>query len=169
VRVALAHEAFEIGLAGSSRLMVPAPAAAPERYWAAALDAEVKLAGLRVWAEGYLGTTSKLFDVTPAMGDDPLFVAGRLLAAWRAGGREDNDWYLEPFVLVSLLDGNLDVAGDLVSEYAGGLAGGRWQRLRAQLQVQAYREGDNASPLFVVNGEALADQEAVILQLGAAF
>jgi hypothetical protein len=164
---------FELGVGGSLRLLSELPLTPPSRYWAGTIDATLDHTfaaggGVRLWVESFVGTNSSAFDTTPETTGDPEIAAVRGLLGWRVGGVEKGEWYLEPFLLASMLDPNLANANDGVWEVAGGLGFGAWKRWKLQVQYEVWRKSD-LTPVLTAGGGDLADHNAVVVQLGAAF
>lgn len=164
-------KALRLGASGSSRVALKNAAEGRSRYWAGGLDAVVTTAAgpgtLRAWVDGTVGTTH--LDATPMTTKTPVFVAGRAIVAWRHGGAESGDRYVEPFASATVTDVNLDNADDLVTEYAGGVNLGLWTQWRLQLQADV-RDVGELVPAAIAGGiSAPASRVAVTAQLGAAF
>jgi hypothetical protein len=163
-----------VGLHASSRLGTRSGETERDRLWAAGVDGELAIGlaggGLRLWIDGIAGTS--VLDTTPATPAAPVFVAARATVGWHraAGGiADDGDLYVEPFVLGSVIDVNLDNRDDLAWEAAAGVSAGRWRRWRAQIQLERRRLGADAPAAITGGLTAPADRDAVIVQLGAAF
>ena len=159
----------ELGVGGSLRVQQPPPG----HHWAATVDFQVDQVangmGLRLWLEGFAGELPSTFDTTPETVGDPVFASGRGLIAWRAGGVTDGELYVEPYAMGSLTDPNVNNARDAIWEIAGGVALGQWKRWRVQLQLEAWRKYSLTSAAFAVDGLPLANRDAVVAQVGAAF
>jgi hypothetical protein len=163
----------EMGVGGSYRLIPPQALAPPERYWAATLDFSVDHTfggqGLRAWLEGFTGSNSVALDTPPETLGDPVFFAGRGLVGWRVGGIEKGGWYVEPYVMGSVLDVNLDNAQDGVWEAAGGLGVGQWKRWKVQAQYEVWHRSELTPTSLQAGGADLVSHRAVLVQLGASF
>jgi hypothetical protein len=162
---------LQLGVSGSSRVALKNAIDGRSRYWAAGLDAQLEapVAGgtARAWADAVVGTTH--LDATPMTTKVPMFTAGRLVAAWRCGGAEDGERFVEPYLTGAVTDVNLDNADDLMLEVGAGANVGRWDEWRAQLQVD-YRAIGELVPAAIDGGiSAPDDRLAITLQLGAAF
>jgi hypothetical protein len=157
-----------VGGSGIWRLMTPDLAGAtPERHWLLGVDATLErrwcFGALRVWAEGFIGTSS--FDTTPATPEAPLLVAGRLQLAWRWGGTKRDTWYVEPYLQVGALDVNLDNADDLVFETELGVNAGLWRRWRAGVELSLWRESALTPIGFAAGDVDLTDRDAVFVHV----
>lgn len=140
------------------------------RYWAAGLDAEVDLSerglGLRAWLDVLVGQSH----LAAASADDPTsFLASQAIAGYKLGGATRSDFYLEPYALAAYLNPDLDHRTDHVLDTSVGLAGGRWQRWRVQLQGSRVATWSRRPAGLLGFGADLNDRLAVSLQLGAAF
>lgn len=167
-RVTVEPGPFELGASVESRVAEPVFAQGLERFWAANVDVTWKGdGGGRVWAELIAGESWLDDDV--ADDDDPVFTAGRLIAAWRLGPHGKNVPFIEPFVMVGGLDPDGEIQSDLIYELAAGFNAGRWDRWRLQLQAEI-RETDRNTPAgYSEATEILTDSSSLMLQLGAAF
>jgi hypothetical protein len=150
---------------GTNRLFHPGDET--EHFWSggvdAALDAWVGGGGLRIWADANLGESWFVADKRTASGK-PIYAAVRGMAAFRAGGRERGDVYIEPYVLVGGLDPDAKVAHDLAFEAAAGVAAGFWERGHLTLQGGLMRTQRNFPVSFVLPN--YRDQKNLLLQLG---
>ncbi len=86
-RLSWRHRRVEAGAAFDLRPAEPVPGEGYSRFWTAGADLtwSRRRDGPRVWADGYAGSSwqdSNAFD-----GDPATFLAGRVLAGWRLGGR----------------------------------------------------------------------------------
>lgn len=139
------------------------------RYWAAGLDAEIDLGerlGLRAWidvlaGQSHLGATSADAPTT--------FFASQAIAGKTFGGATRGAFYLEPYVLAAYLNPDVEHRLDHVLDTSVGLAGGRWQRWRLQLQGSRVATWSRRPAGLLGFGADLNDKLAVSLQLGAAF
>lgn len=140
------------------------------RYWAAGLDAELDLSerglGLRAWIDVLAGQSH----LAAASAEDPTsFFASQAIAGYKLGGATRSDFYLEPYVLAAYLNPDLEHRLDHVLDTSVGLAGGRWQRWRVQLQGSRVATWSQRPAGLLGFGTDLNDKLAVSLQLGAAF
>ncbi len=123
---------------------VPALGEEPDHFWAGALDAKLDLpvagGGVRVWLDGTLG---KSWYSESQQDGDPTFVSGRAIAAFRFGGADKGDFYLEPYGSAGALDPDLRVTSDLAWEGALGINVGFWKRGRLTFQGDAQRTLEN--------------------------
>lgn len=167
-RVTIEPGDFELGASVESRIAEPVFAQGYERFWAGNVDVTWKGdGGGRVWAEVIAGESWLDDDV--ADDEDPIFTAGRLIAAWRLGPHGKNVPYIEPFLMVGGLDPDSEIQSDLVYELAAGFNAGRWERWRLQLQAEV-RETDRNTPAgYSEATEVLTDSSSLMLQLGAGF
>ena len=72
--------------------------------------------------------------------------------------------YVEPYVLGSLYEPDVDVVDDLVGEIAVGVNVGYWRRLRLQLEGELWSVDRNTP---IVLGQA--DRTTLIAQVGVSF
>lgn len=125
---------------------------------------------LRAWLESMVGTSWIAGRAMPCHGYRPckaLFVEGRSIAAYRLGGREPKQRYVELFAIGGALDPDRDTSDDLVVELGGGITYGVWDRWRVQAGMDVSRFGDNA-PLGIAQYAApSANTVRVLVQLGA--
>jgi hypothetical protein len=107
------------------------------------------------------------FDGAPA-----TFLAGRVLAGWRFGGRKKRDLAVEPYVAGTLFDPDASVREDLMWEAAGGLHLGALGHLRLTLEAQHRGVSRNAPlslGLFPIGDRPPSSRTRLVAQLGAAF
>jgi hypothetical protein len=135
-----------------------------DRYWAGGVDLEAEVAGLRLWADGIAGTSHLGISA-----DAATFVVAQAVAGWRQGGHKQGKRYVEPFVSAGYVDPNLDAEDDQVTQLKAGVAGGRWKRWRAQVQLQLQQVGDTPTAHLGGLNVSPGDWTAVTAQLGAAF
>ncbi len=167
-RASVSPGPIEVGVSGEWRAAEPLVGAGLRRFWSAGLDTVLDVDfgrhGLRVWGE-VLGGGSWI-DEDPADGRDTTFAATRAIAAWRLGGGNDGDKYIEPYVMVGVLDPNLRVGADLMREVAAGVNLGVWRRVRLTFEYEAWRVERNTPPLLLAS---LQDRDAFVFQVGGAF
>ncbi len=137
-----------------------------DRHGAAGLDVTfATLRGFRGWAEAALGSSwldDNAFDERSA-----FFVAGRLIAAWRAGGATKGEGYLEPFVLFGAVDPDAEIRDDIVWELGAGLNLGQWERWRFQVVFDIHRLGRNVPASLAFGGDPLDDRLSLQMQVAA--
>jgi hypothetical protein len=138
------------------------------RYWTAGADLVVDRTfangGLRIWLDGIAGASWFEHPSKPPDGQDTTFVAGRSILAWRFGGVEAEQRYLEAFGTFGVLDPDTEVVADLAVEAAVGFNLGLWQRLRITAQGEIWRVGRNFPPGYTVGIDP--DRVAALLQVG---
>jgi hypothetical protein len=100
----------------------------------ATLDHELASGGVRVWLDGSGGQSLYVHQQKPDQAKVPLFASGRALLAYRFGGVELGQPYLEPFGSFALLDPDLEVVDDFATEAALGVNAGFWDRAKLTLQ-----------------------------------
>lgn len=122
---------------------------------------------LRAWVDGSGGQSSYVAASKSGSADTPWFVTGRALAAYRFGGLERDDVYVEPFGFFSALDPDTEVVSDLVSEGALGVSAGFWDRARITLQGEISNGKRNFPKDFL--GGTTPDHRSLLLQAGARF
>lgn len=168
--VAKLARGIEIGVSGQERAAQPSTIEPAGHAWAAGADAALAFSfadmRLRLWAELAMGSS---FIVHQAITDRDRarFVSSRSIAAWRVGGQAAGRAYLEPFVLVGILDPDAQVVGDTITEVAAGVNAGLWKVWRAQVELELQRMSELDVPAGLV--KAPADGLAVVVQLAAAF
>jgi hypothetical protein len=140
----------ELGAFAELRASEPLPSAELSSLFAGGLDAvyDCKFTGqaLRLWADAILGQSAIDDDLSD--GRSALFLAARGIAAWRWGGLEESERYLEPYVSLGLFDPNARIQADLVFESAVGLNLGYWRHARLTLEVAHARGSRNTPALF---------------------
>ena len=138
------------------------------RYWTAGADLVVDRTfangGLRIWLDGIAGASWFEHPSKPADGQDTTFVAGRSILAWRFGGVEAEQRYLEAFGTFGVLDPDTEVVADLGVEAAVGFNLGLWQRIRITAQGEIWRVGRNFPPGYTLGVDP--DRVAALLQVG---
>jgi hypothetical protein len=141
------------------------------RYWTAGADLVVDRTfasgGLRIWMDGIAGATWFEHPSKPDDGEDATFVAGRSIFAWRFGGLEAEQHYVEPYATFGVLDPDTTVTADLALEAAVGVNVGLWQRCRVSAQGEVYHTGRNFPPGYFLGIDP--DHVAALLQVGVSF
>lgn len=170
-RVAVSSGPVEVGTFAALRVVELAPGLRPERFWTAGADVVSSTrAGpgtLRLWSDAVVG--SSWFDDDPFDGAPTVFLAARAVGAYRFGGDDDGDAYVEPFALLGALDPSVRFRDDLVWEAAFGLNLGRWRRLRVGIALEARGASRNTPALLAAAAPELSSGRAVVAQLGGAF
>jgi len=137
-------------------------------YWTTGADLVVDRTfasgGLRIWLDGIAGASWFKYPTEPVNNQDTTFVTGRSILAWRFGGLEQDQRYLEVYGTFGVLDPDVDVVSDLAVEVAVGFNLGLWQRLRLTAQGEIWRAGRNFPPGYTLGADP--DRAAVLLQLG---
>jgi hypothetical protein len=133
----------------------------------ATLDHELESGGLRLWLDGGLGESFYVTKDKPGDDQEPLFATARGLVGFRFGGVALGDPYIEPFGHFSLLDPDLEVVEDYVTEAALGVNAGFWDRARITLQGEM-TNGQRNLPSGLLDGQD-PDRLSVLLQAGARF
>ena len=169
-RAELALPALQIGVTGNYRVgtsQLFQRGDETAHFWSggvdAALDAWLGGGGLRVWADANLGEGWFVVDKRSASGR-PIYAAVRGMAAFRVGGRERGEVYVEPYALVGGLDPDAKVTHDLAFEVAAGISAGIWERGHLTLQGGLMRTQRNFPVSFVLPD--YRDQKNLLLQLG---
>lgn len=142
------------------------PTAGLDLVW----DQKLGGGGVRLWADLIAGASWYEHPDKELDQKDAVFVSGRVLGAYRFGGTQDDQLYLEPFGMYGLLDPDTDLARDFAWEGVLGLNVGFWRRARLTLQGEinrAQRNFPNQSEgyLFGLNPDRLG----LTLQAGVAF
>lgn len=133
----------------------------------ATLDHKLESGGLRLWLDGGLGESFYVTKDKPGDDQEPLFATARGLVAFRFGGVALGDPYIEPFGHFSLLDPDLEVVEDYVTEAALGVNAGFWDRARITLQGEM-TNGQRNLPSGLLDGKD-PDRLSLLLQAGARF
>jgi hypothetical protein len=167
-------DGVEIGVAGGERSGgFPTIPVKVLHRWSGELDVTVDVAAgpgrVRLWAEGMAGSSWLIAE--PAPGNTrTTFVGGRALAAWRHGGAEAGDCFVEPYAMFGMIDADSNATDDVVMEATGGIGYGAWDVWRLQLELEVWRVGENA-PAGIALGSGLvsANSTSLVLQAGAHF
>jgi len=153
---------------GASALLQPKGSSpgGDQSSWLAGLDVRHTLnldaGALRTWAEALTGRSALIG------GTGNLFL-GRAVTAWRLGGASPGTPYVEPFLMLSAMDPDLDSPDDLLWEGAVGLNAGQWQRWRVQAQFEVRKAGAGVPPVLEALEESLASRRALLVQLEVGF
>jgi hypothetical protein len=166
-RASIVAGLFEIGVFGET---VAGPAPDLERFWVGGADVTVDRIfgrqGVRFWADVQAGTHN--FAIDPA--ENAFFVAARLIAAWRFGGIEETDFYVEPYLYGGMLDADDRFGDDLILEGVAGLNVGAWKRVRVALELALTRVDQPPTALEpFVDAPVLIDREMLRLFVAASF
>jgi hypothetical protein len=188
-RLSVKPSGVELGLVGQRRVAYagrdgegPLAPFRKRPFWALELDAladfELERTGLRLWADAFVGTSwfdtrNLAIDLTAegSAGETNRFASGRALAAFRWGGLEVGQRYLEAFVTAGVLEPDFSVTSDLFFEAMAGVNLGHWRETRLTAQVEHGRAGRNfPSQFFRPFGvDVLTRFFALVFQAGAAF
>jgi hypothetical protein len=169
-RAQIKVEELKVGLVYQHRLGAPT-VGKTKHYWTAGFDAYWEwlhgAGGFRIWADAMAGESwyehvSKAVD-----GDEATFATVRALVAYRFGGVEQGDLYVEPFLFGAAHDPDVDVVADQAVEGMLGLAAGYWDRARLTLQGEIVRTRRNFPDSYSVSSDP--DRLALLLQAGVAF
>jgi hypothetical protein len=133
----------------------------------ATLDHKFENGGLRFWVDGVVGESFYVTKDKPGDDQEPLFASARALVGYRFGGVALGDPYIEPFGHFSLLDPDLEVVEDHVTEAAVGVNAGFWDRARITLQGEM-TNGQRNLPSGLLDGQD-PDRLSLLLQAGARF
>lgn len=126
--------------------------------------------GVRVWADLIGGTSWYEYEDKPVDDDDAVFLSGRVIAAYRFGGTEDEAFYVEPFALAGALEPDTEVDSDWAIEGVLGVNVGLWRRARVTIQGEI-NQGDAKFP-NQTNGYLFGlspDRKGITVQAGMAF
>jgi len=123
--------------------------------------------GLRLWVDGLAGESFYVHEDKPGSNQEPLFVVGRALAAYRFGGVELGEPYIEPFGFCAVMDPDTEVVEDFASEAALGVNVGYWDRARLTLQGELNNGQRNFPSGFLDHQDP--DRMGILLQAGARF
>jgi hypothetical protein len=170
-RVAWRKRRLQAGASLDLRPAEPVPGEGYSRYWTAGADLTLgarRRGGLRLWAEGYAGSSWQ--DASAFDGEPARFLAGRVLAGWRFGPRRG--LYAEPYAALSLFDPDTSIRDDLLREAVTGLHVGSRGSLRLTLEARHRTVSGNA-PLSLglapLGRHPPASATRLVAQLGAAF
>ncbi len=169
-RVELALPVAQLGITGNYRVgsskLLPI-GTEPDHYWSAGVDAFIDArlggGGLRLWADANLGESWFVAE-NRSRGGRPIYGAARAMIAFRAGGRERGEVYIEPYLLAGALDPDAKVTRDLAVEAAAGIGVGFWERGHLTLQGGLMRTQRNFPVSFVLPD--YRDQKNLLLQVG---
>lgn len=161
---------LEVGLYGTNRVgtnELPTPDEAPDRFWAGGADVRVEAffgpGALRFWVDGTLGE-SWFRQQDKVDLDRPLFVTLRSIAAYRFGGIEKGDIYVEPYGSIGVLDPDSDVTSDMAWEAAVGVNVGFWER--GKLSLQGTNQGFQRNFPAMYEVDDLRRRNVLALQVG---
>ena len=105
-------QGVEVGAYYNHRVGTPA-ILRTARYWTAGADLVVDRTfaggGLRIWLDGIAGASWFEHPSKPVDGEDATFVSGRSILAWRFGGLDIEQRYLEAYGTFGVLDPDTDV------------------------------------------------------------
>jgi hypothetical protein len=167
----LAFDSVELGGYATYRVGTdgaPALGEEPDHFWAGGLDAKLDAlvpgGGARLWLDGTVG---KSWYSESEQEGDPTFVSGRLIAAFRFGGADKGDFYLEPYGSAGALDPDLRVSSDLAWEAALGLNVGFWKRGRLTFQGDLQRTLKNFPTSYALG--FYRDRRSLIAQVAVEF
>jgi hypothetical protein len=175
-RVALTRKRFEIGAFGEWRPAKPMPEGSYRRYWTTGLDLSWSdrpaKGGRRVWAETYIGSSWQ--DWSAFDGLDATFLAGRVVVAWRRGGRARGKGYAEPYAALSIMDPDTSIRSDVAWEASGGVNVGIWDQLKLTLEAQRRSFARNVPEslgifMFGHNPMPPATSTTLVIQVGGRF
>lgn len=169
-RVEAALDFLRLGWTGNYRVgsnVVPQLGTEPEHFWSTGIDAFVDAwlgpGGLRVWADFNIGESWFVAPDRTSTGR-PLYTAARGMVAFRGGGRERGQFYVEPFVMAGMLDPDAKVTRDWAMEALAGVGVGYWERGHLTLQGGLTRTQRYFPASFIVPDQR--DQKTLILQAG---
>jgi hypothetical protein len=142
-----------------------------EHYATFGLDATTDLrlgpGALRFWLDGMGGQSFYVAGTEKVSDPKPWFAAARALVAYRFGGAEQGDAYVEPFGFFGALDPDAHITSDAATEAALGIAGGLWDRARLTLQAETTHAQRNFPGDLLEHQEP--DHKSLLLQAGARF
>lgn len=131
------------------------------------IDESFEHGGLRAWLDGGGGQSPYLHGDKPGDGSPAWFAFGRALVAYRFGGVQAEELYVEPFGFFGAMDPDAEVVSDTVAEAGLGVAAGLWDRGRVTLQGEI-SNGRRNFPEGLLAGQN-PDHKSLILQAGARF
>jgi len=175
-RVALARKRFEIGVFGEWRPAKPIPEEGYRRFWTTGVDVgwsdKPSKGGRRIWADAQVGSSWQ--DANAFDGVDATFLAGRVVAAWRRGGRAKGKGYLEPYAAFSIIDPDTSIRSDVIWEASGGINVGIWEQLKLTLEAQHRSFARNVPEslgifAFGRNPKPPATSTKLVVQVGGRF
>ena len=148
-RAELEGPEFDLGAYYENRIGSPGTLLT-DHFWTAGLDLTVDRVfahgGVRLWADAMAGASWFKNRDKPPDGKDATFVSARALVAYRFGGTEEHDTYIEPFGLLGAFDPDIEVSSDMAWEGAVGLNFGLWKRARLTLQGEINKAQRNFQP-----------------------
>lgn len=160
----------ELGITGNYRVGTRdllQPGEEPSHFWSGGVDASVDVwlgpGGLRIWTDFNLGESWFVAENRKSTGR-PVYSAGRAMLAFRGGGRERGQLYVEGYLMAGALDPDAKVARDLALEGAAGVNVGFWERGHLTLQGGLTRTQKYFPDSFVLAD--YRDQKTLLLQLG---
>jgi len=163
-------DGVEVGAYYNYRVGTPA-ILETSRYWTGGADLVVDRTfargGLRIWLDGIAGASWFEHPSKPVDGQDATFLSSRSILAWRFGGVEPEQLYVEAYGMFGVLDPDTEVVDDLALEGVVGLNVGLWQRLRLSAQGELWDTGRNFPPGYFLGIDP--DHVAALLQVGVAF
>jgi hypothetical protein len=131
------------------------------------IDKSFEHGGVRAWLDGGGGQSPYLHGEKPGDGGPAWFAFGRALVAYRFGGVETEQLYVEPFGFCGAMDPDAEVVSDTVAEAGLGVAAGLWDRGRVTLQGEI-ANGRRNFPSGLLAGQN-PDHKSLMLQAGARF
>jgi hypothetical protein len=131
------------------------------------LDTELRGVGLRIWAEGMLGSSWLENWYKPPDGRDTLFWATRLVTAVRFGGRHQREFYVEPYGMLGLLDPDTEVLNDILAEEVLGVNVGLWKLARVGLELELEHVERNFPQTYYLGDDP--DRVALVVQAACEF
>jgi hypothetical protein len=110
-----------------------------EHYWTLGgdmvLDMDLPNGGLRMWVDGHAGASWYEHEDKAEDDTDATFVAVRVIVAYRFGGTEDGELYVEPYGTLGVFEPDVDVTSDFLWEETLGINVGFWDYIRFSLQA----------------------------------
>jgi hypothetical protein len=172
-RVVGASKRLRIGFSGEWKPAEPIPDEGYQRDWLLNADAAwfdgTKRGGRRIWAEAFVGSSWQ--DANAFDADHATFLAGRVVCAWRRGGKKTGRVYLEPYMMISMIDPDVSIREDVMWEIVTGVNAGSWRRVRLSLEVQHRRISRNVPLALGIIPRGVApptERTRLLLQVGSA-
>jgi hypothetical protein len=160
-------DALDLGVFYDHRLGSP-DVGEIDHYPTAGLDAVLNTTfdgmGLRAWVDTMLGTSWYVHQDKAAEDEDVTFVAARACVGFRFGGMIPDEFYVEPYGLVAVLEPDTDVVSDFMVESALGVNVGFWDRARIGLQGELISLQRNFPTTPTGYFGAVSDRMSVLLQ-----
>ncbi|HVJ16912.1 MAG TPA: hypothetical protein VM686_15835 [Polyangiaceae bacterium] len=170
-RVEIEPAPFELGAYGTYRVgtvEMVLPNEEPEHFWAGGADVKLDTVfgstALRLWLDANVGES---WSSESSQSGWPIFIASRLMAAFRFGGIHKGELYAEPYAMGGVLDPDTRVTSDFAYEAALGVNVGFWRQGRLTLEAGLQGTQRNFPDAYVL--EFWRDRRSLIAQMAVSF